>query len=93
MDLPTFPMDEFLKRMTPDERKAIMAVYTAKIVDHLQGKETNEQIPVPLRRRAPHYSSGDGKVSENLTSSGIRTGTKEENTIYQVREDHPDQEV
>jgi hypothetical protein len=92
LDLPSFPLEDFLNRLSPDERKTIMAVYTAKIADHLQGKETNEQPLTPPRRRSSNYSSGDGKVPEDLASSGIQTGTKEENTIYQVRENHPDQE-
>jgi hypothetical protein len=51
-DLPPFPLDDFVKAMTGDERKVIMAYYTAKIVDFLQGRsEMNGQISEPPRRR------------------------------------------
>lgn len=45
-DLPPFPLDDFQKAMTGEERKVIMAVYLAKTVDFLQGrKEPNDRTP------------------------------------------------
>ena len=41
---PPFPVDEFTKAMSEDQRKVIMAYYTARILDFLQGRsETNEK--------------------------------------------------
>jgi len=58
-DLPRFPLDDFLNKMTADERKTIMAIYTAKIVDHLKGIEN---VPESKRnityRRNPNNSNG-----------------------------------
>src|SRR5688500_3059143 len=42
--MPRFPLDQFLGSMTADERKTIMAVYTAKTIDHLQGYKDEPSI-------------------------------------------------
>lgn len=57
-DMPRFPTEEFLNQMPPKVRQVVVAVYLAKMVDHLQGVEDYERPAVyrPRRRQVSSQS-------------------------------------
>ena len=55
-DMPRFPTEEFLKQMPPKVRQVVVAIYLAKMVDHLQGIESPD-MPVAYRPRRSQVSS------------------------------------
>jgi hypothetical protein len=53
MDLPRFPLREFIEEMTPKERTLAIGLYTALMVDQAQGREVDD-----TRRNRRHPGNG-----------------------------------
>jgi hypothetical protein len=95
-DMPRFPIDEFINGMTPDERKIILAAYTAKLVDQAQGR-TNERKPI-IRRCHPNHSrtvevSQDQQGEVVLFSAAQEVASLEAGTEYQGADERPSEVV
>ncbi len=82
-DMPRFPMRD-TKGMTKEEKFAVVALYLAKVVDHLKGIE-NEHGTFVVRR--PHFDGASG--------SGVPANLQGEDLLHDQAEadaSHPDRE-
>ncbi len=57
-DMPRFPLEES-STMTREEKFVLVAVYLAKVVDHLQGVDSQKVFNPPYRRQNIHSTSSD----------------------------------
>lgn len=52
MDLPRFPLHEFISEMSPRDRTFVIGLYTSMMVDQAQGRETRYERRNPHRPRS-----------------------------------------
>ncbi len=90
-DMPRFPLDDFLHKMTPDERKACVGIYTSRLVDNAQGVR-HEQSYRPIRRPNSN-GSRTSPLSENIEEQSLQHGQSEGNTVYQAETKREDQAI
>jgi hypothetical protein len=85
-DLPPFPSKEWQEELTSQERQAVVGVYMAKVVDHLQGR-----VPDVWTRntRPDPDGSGDGRISPNVQVESVRNDPEEGDS---PSEDRPERE-
>lgn len=57
MDLPRFPLKEFVQEMGPKERTLAIGLYTSLMVDQAQGREVQHGRTFKGRRRHAHYAA------------------------------------
>ncbi len=86
-DLPRFPL-ETSANMTREEKFTSVTVYLSKVVDHLQGNESNEYIH-PLRRPVLHRSGGSS-LPQNVKVEDLLSGIQEKNSPPEDGKEHSD---
>lgn len=87
-DMPRFPKTE---GMTREEKFISVTVYLSKVVDHLQGNETNEYI-YPIRRPVLHRSGGSS-LPQNVKVEDLLPGIQEKNPSSENGKEHSDSGV
>ena len=89
-DLPRFPLDEFLKTMSAEERKIIMAVYMAKTADYLQGYKNDYQ---PIIRRPNTHSQASSGIPTAIESKDLLHASETAVTLFEIGEERPSETV
>ncbi len=90
IDLPRFPI-EHISEMTKEEKFTSVAIYVAKIVDHLKGVEDEPSYP-PLRR-PNHDSSTSCQISPNLEVEDLLPDLAAGVTSLEIGEKRPSETV
>jgi len=82
-DMPRFPKTE---GMTKEEKFTSVTVYLSKVVDHLQGNETNEYIH-PIRRPVLHRSGGSS-LPQDVKVEDLLSGIQEKDSPSEDGKEH-----
>ena len=83
IDLPRFPQT---KDMTKEEKFTSVTIYLSKVVDHLQGNESNEYT-YPVRRPVLHRSGGSS-LPQNVKIEDLLHGIQAKNSPSEDGEEH-----